>query len=72
MGAQMISKMRISLVLALAGFVIAGCEECTTSPDVNVGVGIGSGGASGGVSVGRSCGSGYISLGLGNSWHLGI
>lgn len=68
----MVLKMRFIAVLALAGFIVAGCEECDSQADVNVGVGVGSGGPSGGVTVGKSCGPGYISLGLGNSWHYGL
>ena len=63
--------MEAFLAIALGGLLVAGCEACDAPANVNAGVGIGTGGVSGGVSVGRSCGPGYISLGTGNSYHVG-
>lgn len=58
-------------MMIVAALLVAGCETCTEPTDVNAGVGIGTGGVSGGVSVGRSCGPGYIALGVGNGFYLG-
>lgn len=65
--------MRVVLMLALAGTVVAGCEKCVPDgPRANVNVGVGSGGTvHGGVSVGQSCGPVHINVGTGTGYHWG-
>lgn len=63
-------NMKLVISLAIAGLVVAGCEQCSPDPNVSVGVGVGSDGVSGGVSVGQSCGPVNFSVGTGDFWHL--
>lgn len=63
-------RMKLTLSLVFAGLVVAGCEQCSPDPNVNVGVGVGSSGVSGGVSVGQSCGPVNFSIGTGDYWHV--
>ena len=63
--------MRLFIVLALSGSILAGCEQCNPEPRAGVNVGVGTSGVHGGVSVGRQCGPVHINVGAGNFYQFG-